>query len=181
MRGAAEVGGMRKALDFLYLACGVLGGIFLALIGGVILYQVFGRNFGVGIPGVDDLAALFLVAAAFLSLAHTMRAGGHIRVNMLLLYLPQALRRVAELWCLAFAAGLVGFLTYYTIEMTWQSLLFGDRAGGQLPILMWIPQSAAAVGLLALTISFIDDLVAVLHGGKPSYGDVTERDLQSEG
>ena len=29
---------------------------------GVILYQVFGRNFGYGIPGVDDLAALFLVA-----------------------------------------------------------------------------------------------------------------------
>ena len=52
---------MRKALDFLYLACGVVGGFFLVLIGSVILYQVFGRNLGYGIPGVDDLAALFLV------------------------------------------------------------------------------------------------------------------------
>ena len=90
---------MRKALDLLYLACGVLGGVFLALIGGVILYQVFGRNFGYGIPGVDDLAALFLVAAAFLSLAYTFRAGGHIRVNLLRLYLPPSLRRLTELWC----------------------------------------------------------------------------------
>ena len=64
-----------------------LGGIFLALIGGVILYQVFGRTLGYGIPGVDDLAALFLVATAFLSLAYTFRAGGHIRVNLLLLHI----------------------------------------------------------------------------------------------
>ena len=119
-RPSASWGSMRKALDLLYLACGVLGGFFLALIGGVILYQVFGRNLGLGIPGVDDLAALFLVASAFLSLAHTLRAGGHIRVNLLLLYLPQSLRRVAELWCLAFGAGLMGFLTYFTIDMAWE-------------------------------------------------------------
>jgi hypothetical protein len=46
---------------------------------------------------------------------------------------------------------------------------------------MWIPQSGAALGLLAFAISFIDDFFAVLRGGKPSYGDATERDLQSEG
>lgn len=172
---------MRKTLDLLYLVCGVFGGFFLVLMCGIILYQVFGRNLGYGIPGVDDLAALFLVAAAFLSLAYTLRAGGHIRVNMLLLYLPQPLRRVAELWCLAFSAGLMGFLTYFTIDMAWESFVYGDRAIGQLPILMWVPQGGAALGLLAFTISFIDDLVAVLRGGKPSYGEVTERDLQSEG
>jgi TRAP-type C4-dicarboxylate transport system permease small subunit len=171
---------MRKTLDLLYLACGVVGGVFLVLIGGVILYQVFGRNLGYGIPGVDDLAALFLVASAFLSLAPTLRAGGHIRVNLLLLYLPHSLRRLAELWCLGIGAGLVGFLTYFTIDMAWESFVYGDRAIGQLPILMWIPQGAAALGLLALTIAFIDDFIAVLRHGKPSYRDV-EMDLQSEG
>ena len=80
----------------------------------MILYQVFGRKLGYGIPGVDDLAALFLVATAFLSLAYTLRAGAHIRVNLLLHNLPQPLRRLAELWCLIFGAGLMGFLTYYT-------------------------------------------------------------------
>jgi TRAP-type C4-dicarboxylate transport system permease small subunit len=171
---------MRKTLDFLYLACGVTGGIFLVLIGGVILYQVFGRNLGYGIPGVDDLAALFLVASAFLSLAPTLRAGGHIRVNLLLLHLPPPLRRLAELWCLGFGASLVGFLTYFTIDMAWESFVYGDRAIGQLPILMWIPQGGAALGLLALTIAFIDDFIAVLRYGKPSYRDA-EMDLQSEG
>lgn len=171
---------MRKALDVLYWACGALAGGFLVLMCGVILYQVFGRNLGYGIPGVDDLAALFLVASAFLALAHTLRAGGHIRVNLLLLYLPQPLRRIAELWCLAFGAGLMGFLTYFMIDTTWESFVYGDRAIGQLPILMWIPQAGAALGLLAFTIAFIDDFVAVLRHGKPSYRDA-EMDLQSEG
>jgi TRAP-type C4-dicarboxylate transport system permease small subunit len=171
---------MRKALDAFYLGCGVVGGIFLVLIASVILYQVFGRNLGYGIPGVDDLAALFLVASAFLALAPTLRAGGHIRVNLLLHYLPQRLRQVAELWCLGFAAALMGFLTYFTTDLAWESFAYGDRAIGQLPILMWIPQGGAALGLLALTIAFIDDFVVVLRGGKPSYHDA-EMDIQSEG
>jgi TRAP-type C4-dicarboxylate transport system permease small subunit len=171
---------MRRALDFLYLACGVVAGFFLVLIGGVILYQVFGRNLGYGIPGVDDLAALFLVASAFLALAPTLRAGGHIRVNLLLLYLPQPMRRLAELWCLGFGAALIGFLSYFSIDMTWESFVYGDRAIGQLPILMWIPQGGAALGLVALTVAFLDDFIAVLRGGKPSYHDA-EMDIQSEG
>lgn len=172
---------MRRVLDALYLACGLLGAVFLALIAVVILYQVFGRSFGYGIPGVDDLAALFLVATAFLSLAYTFRAGAHIRVNLLLHHLPPRMQRWAELWCLAFGAGAVGFLTYYTAEMAWESYLFGDRAIGQLPILMWIPQGAAAFGLLAFTLSFVDDLIAVLRGEQPSYDKATELDLQTHG
>jgi TRAP-type C4-dicarboxylate transport system permease small subunit len=120
------------------------------------------------------------VASAFLALAPTLRAGGHIRVNLLLHYLPQQLRGLAELWCLGFGAALMGFLTYFPIDMAWESFLYGDRAIGQLPILMWIPQGGAALGLLALTVAFLDDFVAVLRGGKPSYHDA-ETDLQSEG
>ena len=150
------------------------------MIAGVILYQVIGRNLGFGIPGVDDLAALFLVASAFLALAPTLRAGGHIRVNLLLQYLPQSLRWLAELWCLGFGAALMGFLTYFTIDMARESLVYGDRAIGQLPILLWIPQAGAALGMLALTIAFIDDFVAVIRREKPSYHDA-EMDLQSEG
>ena len=92
-------------------------------------------------------------------------------MNLLRSTLPPSLRRLAELWSLAFGAGLMGFLTYYTIELAWESYVYGDRAIGQLPILMWFPQGAAALGLLAFTISFVDDFVAVLLGGKPSYGE----------
>ena len=173
-------GRMRRALDALYMGCGIVGAVFLALIAAVILYQVFGRNLGHGIPGVDDLAALFLVATAFLSLAYTFRAGAHIRVNLCCsICRPQ--QRLAELWCLIFGAGVMGFLTYYTAEMAWESFVYGDRAIGQLPILMWIPQGGATLGLLAFTFSFLDDFVAVLQGERPSYEKATEIDVQGQG
>ena len=77
----------------------------------MILYQVFGRTLGYGIPGVDDLAALFLVATAFLSLAYTFRAGAHIRVNLLLHNLSRPQQRLARaLGAWIFGAGLMGFL-----------------------------------------------------------------------
>jgi TRAP-type C4-dicarboxylate transport system permease small subunit len=172
---------MRRALDALYMGCGIAGAIFLALIAAAILYQVFGRTLGYGVPGIDDLAALFLVATAFLSLAYTFRAGAHIRVNLLLHNLSPRLQRLAELWCLAFGAGLTGYLTYFTIEMAWESFIFGDRAIGHLPILMWIPQGAAALGLFAFAVSFLDDFIAVLRGERPSYDKATEIDLQTQG
>jgi hypothetical protein len=74
----------------------------------------------------------------------------------------------------------MGFLTYYTADMAWMSYVYGDRAIGQLPILMWIPQSAAVLGLLTFAISFLDDFIAVLRHGKASYSDA-ELDIQSEG
>ena len=72
------------------------------------------------------------------------------------------------------------YFTYFTIDMARESLVYGDRAIGQLPILLWIPQAGAALGMLALTIAFIDDFVAVIRREKPSYHDA-EMDLQSEG
>jgi hypothetical protein len=72
-------------------------------------------------------------------------------------------------------------LTFYTGEMAWESYIYGDRAIGQLPILLWIPQLGATVGLLAFAISFIDDFLVVLRRGKPSYGDVSEIDIQTQG
>ena len=38
-----------------------------------------------------------------------------------------------------------------------------------MPIPLWIPQSAMALGLAVLLLAMVDDLVAVLRGVQPSY------------
>lgn len=160
----------RRALDLAYRACGVLAGVFLALIAVVVLAQIVGRFFGVLVPGADELAGYFLAATSFLALAYTLRAGGHIRVTLLIGRLAPARRRLFELWCLAFGAVVVGYFTYHAVVMTWESYIFGDRAIGVLPTPLWIPQIAVALGLLMLALAFVEELVHVLRGGEPSYG-----------
>ncbi|MEI6183821.1 MAG: TRAP transporter small permease subunit, partial [Polynucleobacter sp.] len=73
---------MRKWLDRLYDAAGVLAAISLAGIGLLMLAQSAGREFGFMLRGADDMAAWLCAASAFLGLAHTFRHGELVRVAL---------------------------------------------------------------------------------------------------
>lgn len=162
---------MRRFLNQLYRGCGALAAVFLALIAALVVAQVGGRLVGVLVPGADDLAGFSLTASSFLALASTLRAGGHIRVTFLLRRAGGGQRRALELACLAVGAGVTGYFAWHVVEMTWDAYRFGDRSVGVLPIPLWIPQSAMALGTAVLFIAFVDELVRVVRRGAPSYSD----------
>jgi hypothetical protein len=62
------------------------------------------------------------------------------------------------------------------IQMAWDAWRFGERANGVLAVPLWIPQSGMALGLVVLTVAFIDEGVRVLRLGAPSYPE----DLETE-
>lgn len=171
---------MRSILDGLYRFCGLLAGLFLILIAVTILAQILFRQFGGMVPSADDFAGFSMAASAFLGLAHTLRAGAHIRVSLLLGFLPPQPRRLAEIFCLLVAIGLVGFFTWHSIGMTIESWQFDDRAPGLVPTPLWIPQTAMSFGLAVLWIAFVDDLARVVRGDLPSYETATETALEAD-
>ena len=79
---------MRALLDGLYRLCGILAGIFLVLIAVIILAQIGSRELNISLPSTDDLAGFTMAASAFLGLAPTLRSGAHIRVTLLIGFLP---------------------------------------------------------------------------------------------
>ena len=160
---------MRSTLDKLYEASGLLAAFFLFMIGLLVIAQVFGRLFDWMIPSADDFARLCLAASSFLALAHTLRRGGHIRVNLLLERLSPSAARVLELLCLAFGTALMAYFSYYCFDMVRDGILFPDYTVGLIPIPKWIPQIGMTVGVVLLFIAFLDDLVCVLRGMPPSY------------
>jgi TRAP-type C4-dicarboxylate transport system permease small subunit len=160
---------MRRALDAVYGASGVLAGLFLVAIAVVIVAQIGARLAGLPLPGADDVAGYCLAATSFLGLAATFRRGEHIRVALLVDHVPAVLRRPLELWCLAVAGALSGYFTWYTAEMIWFSWTFNDVSQGLLPIPLWIPQSAMGLGLAVLFVALVDDLVVVLAGRPAAY------------
>jgi TRAP-type C4-dicarboxylate transport system permease small subunit len=169
---------MRTALSCLYRAAEILGAVFLVLIGILIVSQVFARLLGRVVPGADELAGYCMAASFFLMLGPALRRGAHIRVGVLVERLKGAARRAMELACLVFATALSGYFAFYWLRMTWDSYDFGDLGQGVLPIPLWIPQAAMAVGLVILVVALLDDLLAVLQGRPASYENT---DLQSEG
>ncbi|MEQ8348581.1 MAG: TRAP transporter small permease [Sneathiellaceae bacterium] len=160
---------MRPILEQFYRLSGAAGALCFVLMGLLIVAQIVSRLLGVYIPSSDDIAAMFLAAGSFLALAYTLRHGGHIRVTLLLHRLPVSLHHPAELLCLATATFVTGWLAYESVWSVYYSWFLNDYTIGAWPIPKWIPQVWMAVGLVALFIAFLDDLVMALRGRAPSY------------
>ena len=169
---------MHRLLNFLYTACAVLAALFMALIAVLILAQTIGRLFGVVVPDANELAGFAFATLVFLALAPTLRAGGHIRVTLLLSRLPVSLHRWFEIWCLLISLALVGYTTYWMIDLAYGSYSYHDVSTGVLALPLWIPQAGMAFGLIVMTLSLIEILVGVIRGAEPPYagkeGEVNE-------
>lgn len=187
---------MRRALDLLYRASGLLGAGFIFAILVIVVGQVLcnvvdqlaewvtGRAIGLLIPSYATFAGYFLAVGSFLALGYAFVRGAHIRVTLIIMRLPDAARRPAEILAALVAFGLSAYATWFMIELTRQSLRFGDVSSGLVPIKLWIPQTGMAIGLVILTIATADRLWLAVTGSLARDEDtegVLARDPYAEG
>src|SRR6267154_3990627 len=101
----------------------------------------------------------YLMAACFtFGAAMTLRAGGHIRVGLLLKNAPPALRWALEVVSTLIALCFMTFLTYTMVRFTLTSFARGHvSTGTETPL--WIPQAAVNFGMLLLTLQFLARLI----------------------
>lgn len=158
--------GLDRALRRVYLACGYAAALFLALIGVLVLASIITRQTGTYVAGLTAYSGYCMAAASFLALAYTFREGGHIRVAVFLNRLRGRGRWLAELWCLGVATALSAYLAYYLAKMVWISYRFQERSEGADAMLLWIPQSALAVGAAVLAVSVLHSFVRALWLGE---------------
>lgn len=106
----------------------------------------------------------YLMAACFtFGAAMTLRAGGHIRVSLVLKSAPAALRFVLEAASAAIALCFMAFLAYTMVRFTITSFGRGHVSTGSATPL-WIPQAVVAFGMLLLTLQFLARLIQVFLG-----------------
>ena len=159
---------IRRTLDALYLWSGAAAAVLLALIAVAIIVQVAGRSLGYVVDSTE-IAGFFMAASSFFALAHTFKRGTHVRVTLLVERVTGGGRRILEAWCCLAAAGFVGFLAWWALDLVAQSWRFGDISPGLLAIPFWIPQAAMASGLLLLTVALVDEAVGIVSGREPTY------------
>src|SRR5580765_2903583 len=104
---------MRRALDRLYDAAGVLAALFLAGTLAMVLTGIAGRFLNFHVPGTDSYAGYCMAASGFLALAHTLKRGEHIRVTLILEHLGPEARRTLERVALVVALLLAALFAYY--------------------------------------------------------------------
>jgi TRAP-type C4-dicarboxylate transport system permease small subunit len=161
--------------------------LFLLAIFVLMMALSIGRQVDVNVPAGDDFVAWCMAACAFLGLAHTFKSGEMIRVELLFDRLRGRARVAAEVVSLAVGAVFVGYFAWFAARLTYDSYLFNDVAQGVLAVPLWIPQTGYALGLAVLFVAFVDELVRVASGHRPTYEkeppksaeEVVERAIQS--
>ncbi len=165
---SGRIGPVRKALDGVYLASGVLAGLFLMGIAISIIAQIIGRFVGVTIDGTEA-AGFCMAASTFLGLAYTLKSGTHVRVNLAIRGLPPTLKLAVEVMCCAVGIAAAAYFTYFSVKLAIQSYDFGDISPGLVKMPFWIPQTGMAIGGALLVLALVDELILVLKGETPGY------------
>lgn len=159
---------IRRILDGLYRLSGFLAGASLIGICVAIVAQIVGRLLGKTVDSTES-AGLLLAAATFFGLAHTFRAGGHVRITLAIERKSPRARRRIEIFNCAAAAAAICFLAWHVTDLALQSYAYDDVSPGLLAIPFWIPQGAAAAGVTLFAIALLDDLVWIAVGRPPRH------------
>ncbi|MEO9652148.1 MAG: TRAP transporter small permease [Roseobacter sp.] len=156
---------IRKTLDFLYLAAGVLAAFCLVSILLLIVAQMVARWTGEIFPGAPNYAGYAMAAASFLAFANALNNGAHIRVSILLNAVASGPKRLLEIWCFGIAAAVAWYFTYYAYWFVFWSWKFNEVSQGQDAVALWIPQSVMVIGGALLAIALTDNLFYVIFKG----------------
>ena len=161
---------INKRLSFLYIGSGYLAAFFLVAVLLFILTGISSRIFGFYIRGLAEYSGYSMAASSFFALSYTFYDKAHIRITLFLEKLKPSNKRLAEIWCLFIATIFSGFLAFYFTKMTYVSIKFEERSEGADEILIWIPQSAVALGSVIFFICVFHHLIiSVLRKKSGSY------------
>lgn len=156
---------LRRGLDALYLASGVLAAICLIAILLLIVAQMVARWTGEIFPGAANYAGYAMAAGSFFAFANALNRGAHIRVSLVLNAVPARARWFLELWCFGIAAAVMWYFTYYAYWFTFWSWKFNEISQAQDATPLWIPQSVMVIGGGILAIALTDHLLHVIFRG----------------
>jgi TRAP-type C4-dicarboxylate transport system permease small subunit len=106
----------------------------------------------------------YLMAACFtFGAAMTLRAGGHIRVTLVLGRLAPGPRRLMEVAASLVAMLFVGFLATAMVRFSWSAF---ERRQTSISsgTLLWIPEAVIAFGMVLLALQFLARFIQAVLG-----------------
>lgn len=140
--------GWLGALCLVALTCLMLGEVLVRALSDVFPWVP------ADIPVAWEYSSYLMAAAFTFGAAMTLRAGGHIRVTLVLARVGPATRRWMETVLAALGVAFTGFLAYAMINFTWRSFI-SDQVSISSASPLWLPQALVTFGICLLVLQFV--------------------------
>lgn len=170
MRGLiSAVAFVRSLVSRLGTVMGYIAGWGFILCAAFITFDVIARRyFGFSSQATTELTGYALAFGISWALAHTLTSRAHVRIDVLINYLPGPLRYPMHLLSLAALAVLVGFIARGAWDLVEESMLFGATDISVLRTPLFIPQGLWAFGicvfLVLIVLMLVENTLLVLAG-----------------
>jgi len=151
-----------------------------------ITFDVLARRFaGFSSQATTELTGYALAFGISWALAHALTMRAHIRIDVLVNYLPDRLRYVMHLLSLIALAVFMGFIAKGAYDLVDESILFRATDISVLQTPLWIPQGLWAFGivvfLVLILLVILENFLLVLSGrGREAEALVHMRTYQEE-
>lgn len=156
------------ALDFWYGRLLGLIGIGVGLIFGaltlLISADVVGRNLGLGnLAWATEVSEYLLYLSAFIGAPWLLRLGGHIRMDLLCLFLPRRSRLAAEALCDLLGLAVCGVMFWYGLAAAGDAYQSGALIIKMLVLPEWWLMAVVPVSAALLILEFVLRLARALR------------------
>jgi TRAP-type C4-dicarboxylate transport system permease small subunit len=118
-------------------------------------------------PWAVEYAAYLCALTLFAGSGYALRHGAHIRVAVLLHYLPAGVARAIDIACTLLALWIAGFLAAGLAELAWRSHQLKSVSYFAMQTPMWIPQAALTTGVALLWLALLARALRLLAGLEP--------------
>ncbi|WP_178130384.1 TRAP transporter small permease subunit [Reyranella sp. CPCC 100927] len=143
----------RRLVAGLGKGMGYAAGWGFILCAAFITFDVLARRFlGFSSQATTELTGYALAFGISWALAHTLTTRAHVRIDVLINYLPPRVRHPMHLLSLAALAVFIGFVAKGALDLVDESLLFNATDISVLRTPLWIPQGLWTFGIVVFLV-----------------------------
>ncbi|MEN8210607.1 MAG: TRAP transporter small permease [Thermodesulfobacteriota bacterium] len=130
-----------------------ISAVILGLMALLILIEIFIWNMFEKTTLVsDEYSAYGLAAIIFLGSGYCLKEKGHIRITLVLGFLPERLNRIITFAATLITTVFMGYLWWYLLKMVQSAIRYGSTSGTMTHTPLWIPMTIMLIGAACLFI-----------------------------
>jgi len=146
------VGLIEKLSDWMARISGVMLGLMtLLILVEIFLWNIFQKTTLIA----DEYCAYGLAAIIFLGAGYCLKEKGHIRITLVLGFLPEKLSRIITFLATTITTVFMGYLWWYLFKMVRSAVRYNSTSGTLTNTPLWIPQTLMLIGAACFFIQLV--------------------------
>ncbi len=129
----------------------MLGLMTILILVEIFLWNIFTKTTLIA----DEYSAYGLAAIIFLGAGYCLKERGHIRITLVLGFLPEKLSRTITFAATGITTAFMGYLWWYLFKMVRSAVRYNSTSGTLTNTPLWIPQTLMLIGAACFFIQLL--------------------------